>query len=205
MYTCLCLCIGGDAWLRSCDVSSAKTITFFSTKNYDFNQFWVEVAQPRFTFRAAACAAVRLALSATPGVTDKETHELVIGGKTNTQWELHSLLYKPIYFFLLAQLVVRRFTRLVLSFWRTQLRNSTNGATLKMVETPNILQCNEMRSFWVSWENDVIDMGVGDIPGKSIILTYNEPNMHRVSAAKLCTFSNYAGRFEVYPQKGMVA
>ena len=42
------------------------------------------------------------------------------------------------------------------------------------VSTPNILDVNNFKSFWISWINGVIRVGKGNVVGNDMFLSYND-------------------------------
>ena len=75
-------------------------------------------------------------------------------------------------------------------------------ATLVRVPTPQILDCDNFRTFWVSWENGVLEVGVGDLFDLSFMSVplEDEANMHAVSFGTLGVY----GEWEVPQREGTI-
>ena len=43
------------------------------------------------------------------------------------------------------------------------------------VYTPNILNADELRSFWVSWLDGMVHFGTGEVVGQNALLNYTDP------------------------------
>lgn len=43
------------------------------------------------------------------------------------------------------------------------------------VFTPSILSSDELRAFWVSWVNGMVQFGTGELVGENVLLYYNDP------------------------------
>lgn len=51
--------------------------------------------------------------------------------------------------------------------------NEVGGNQVAQRDVPNVLNANNYTAFWVSWANDVIQFGHGDIVHQSILLKHN--------------------------------
>lgn len=58
---------------------------------------------------------------------------------------------------------------------------------LKSESTPQILNCNDFRYFWVSWAGGVIEMGSGLYVGQSQVIRYVNPNPFLINGLSLST------------------
>lgn len=56
-----------------------------------------------------------------------------------------------------------------------------------LVNTPDILKCDELQQFWVSWLNGRIALGYGEVPGIAEILGVDDPNPKSISYLGLST------------------
>jgi Farnesoic acid 0-methyl transferase len=68
------------------------------------------------------------------------------------------------------------------------------------VSTPNILDANEFKSFWISWINGTISVGQGIIVGSSSFMTYTDPSP---SAVNYIALSGYNTPGSVFFNNGM--
>jgi hypothetical protein len=53
---------------------------------------------------------------------------------------------------------------------------SISGDVVFEIDTPDILNSNELRPFWVSWVNGTIEFGKGDIFGMNRLLKFSDPD-----------------------------
>ena len=60
-----------------------------------------------------------------------------------------------------------------------------------------LLNCNEKRFFWISWVDDTIEVGKGEVVGKERILQYNLLVMYDVRFAGFSTGYGYNGTWEL--------
>ena len=66
---------------------------------------------------------------------------------------------------------------------RTRL--SSNEA---VAETPDILNCNELRTFWIQWENNHVEVGEGSVLNEGRFINwYDTTDPHVITAMALST------------------
>ncbi len=53
---------------------------------------------------------------------------------------------------------------------RTVIKKMFSTQILTEVETWNILSCDDLRHFWISWEHDMLEMGSGDMYDRSFMV-----------------------------------
>ncbi len=51
-----------------------------------------------------------------------------------------------------------------------EIRNRVNGQAVAATITPNILSCDELRPFWISWSGGIVRFGEGITPYENEIL-----------------------------------
>ena len=74
---------------------------------------------------------------------------------------------------------------------KTAIRYLTSGSYLVSATTQDILKCNELREFWISWANGVIRVGHGATYGyRDILPQFTIPTGFKVNAISLTTISN---------------
>ncbi|VDI49738.1 Hypothetical predicted protein [Mytilus galloprovincialis] len=49
------------------------------------------------------------------------------------------------------------------------------GSNEAAFNTPNLLDCNNMVSLWLSWENGQLQSGTGSILGQNRMMNWNDP------------------------------
>jgi len=82
---------------------------------------------------------------------------------------------------------------------KTVLKHHGSGKEVASADTENILHCNEMRSFWVSWAYGYFRVGWGSTLGVGIILNVEKTGdiNHDVTAIGLYTEIGIAGVWEI--------
>ena len=82
------------------------------------------------------------------------------------------------------------------------LFNETDSTVFAEVDTPNILDCNEFRRFWVSWTPTTISVGSG-WPFENMFLTYTNPSgLKDIQAVAVTSWEYYEGEWEVDQGQG---
>ena len=76
-----------------------------------------------------------------------------------------------------------------------------------LAETPDILSCNEFRSFWIQWENNHVEVGEGSVINQRRFINWADTtDPHGISALTLSTgwestgdwqFSYISGRYPI--------
>ena len=83
----------------------------------------------------------------------------------------------------------------------SETRFQKDGKTLQTIQTANILSADEMRYFWVSWENG-ITFGSGRYRDKDVIFT-NPDKSYGVKALAFCADEgNSEVEFNMYTDSG---
>ena len=79
-----------------------------------------------------------------------------------------------------------------------------DGEEKKTAETPQILDCNSARYFWISWEMNRIQVGKGLMYGEDPFLYYEATeNAHPVGAIQVASAKGAPGAWRFYQPKGM--
>ena len=60
------------------------------------------------------------------------------------------------------------------------IRNATQGNPWVALDTPGIVNCTEMRKFWVGWGSGLIRVGRGGEVGMDQIMHWQDPNPYAV-------------------------
>ena len=73
-----------------------------------------------------------------------------------------------------------------------------------VVDTPNILSCDETRMFWVRWGDGVVSMGAGSVVGKDTVIshTFEDSMAHGVSAVSVNTLNGVNGQWQFKAYEG---
>ena len=77
------------------------------------------------------------------------------------------------------------------------IKDKINGREMEVKYTPGILNCTEIRTFWVSWQNGTISFGQGSYVGLQHILSWSPPQPHSINAVALTTNAGRQANFEV--------
>ena len=78
----------------------------------------------------------------------------------------------------------------------------TFSQTVQTVNTPSILSCKELRKFWVSWEDNTIQVGSGDLYQHSFI-AWTDPLFHPVGAVSFSTGYGAVGEWQIEQREGI--
>ena len=70
------------------------------------------------------------------------------------------------------------------------------------VETPSIVDCDEVRQFWVRWDNGAITMGDGFEVGYSAVMSWEDPDPHEVNYVTLSTGWGAVGEWRIVEDEG---
>ena len=67
-------------------------------------------------------------------------------------------------------LMIKAFDRLLKDIYlfkyficRTKIKDYVANTQLAKVDTPDILHCYEKRTFWLSWDNNTVILGTGEM------------------------------------------
>ena len=82
-----------------------------------------------------------------------------------------------------------------LSF-RSAIRTYLGGIHVSYYEN-NIVSCVENRHFWISWADDSIEVGKGEIVGTNRILQYTPLQIYEVRAVGYSTGYGYNGTWAI--------
>ena len=68
-----------------------------------------------------------------------------------------------------------------------QVTRIESDSGVEQVVTPNVLDCNKQRSFWVSWIDNEITLGSGTTFLRNLILAGGQSQDHNVNAINIAT------------------
>ena len=79
---------------------------------------------------------------------------------------------------------------------KTILKSAIGGATLTEVDSPQILDCQSERAFWISWKFGELSFGKGSVPEQGRMLYYqNSADWHDINALSFLTPAGTVGRW----------
>lgn len=76
------------------------------------------------------------------------------------------------------------------------IKEDIRGSVIHEVETPGILSENEMRTFWVSWQNGTVEFGRGADDQTKPITSWQDPEPKDIVQAYFDTGNGHVGRWE---------
>ena len=85
---------------------------------------------------------------------------------------------------------------------KSVLRLSASGEEVAEADTDDILNCDEMKQFWVAWTDKIIRVGEGSEIGQLEILYYEDSNFHPIFSVGFSTGYMAAGQWVVGDLEG---
>lgn len=79
---------------------------------------------------------------------------------------------------------------------RTVIRETKGGANAHEVSTPQILSCDELRNFWLSWRDGYVEVGHGRHAGSELIARWRDETPLSVHEISVTTTQNSEGYWE---------
>ena len=71
-------------------------------------------------------------------------------------------------------------------------------------DTPSVLSASEMRSFWISWKDQTIRVGGGDVPFMYEKLNWYDPNFHSINSIGIMTCFGSSGKWIINSPRGKI-
>jgi hypothetical protein len=84
------------------------------------------------------------------------------------------------------------------SFIRLLIGSSSSFET----STPNLLHCDDMRAFWVSWDHEYIKVGRGQMVDQQTFMNLQDPNPQSLTAIDLLSSKGSSAVWQVYENSG---
>ena len=88
---------------------------------------------------------------------------------------------------------------------KSVLRLASSEAEVAEADTDDILNCGEMRQFWVAWTDKTIRVGEGSEIGQLEFLYYEDSNFHPVFSVGFSTGYTATGQWVVGDLEGRTA
>ena len=85
-----------------------------------------------------------------------------------------------------------KFYVLIIVFGLCSFRAGKLSDTKVTVDTLNITSCDEYRSFWISWADGNINVGIGAIVGYSEFMFWQDPDPNAVAYLSISGWDNVA-------------
>ena len=78
-------------------------------------------------------------------------------------------------------------------------RQENLGDWIEAKHISGLVSSSEFRSFWISWENDIISYGKGDEPGVNSLLSlsYRDPDLCKVDIMRISSYANEEGDWRI--------
>ena len=70
---------------------------------------------------------------------------------------------------------------------KSDLRDGRQGAILDQANTPNILHCDKWMIFWIRWNANSVEIGVGPLVGSNTLLSYQSPIPREIKMVSFAT------------------
>lgn len=84
----------------------------------------------------------------------------------------------------------------------TIIRNMTLDFPVMTVHTPGILDCTEMRKFWISWEGGLVRVGYGLRAGLQTIMEWQDTDPYAIHAYGISTGFGASGVWQLIDYTG---
>ncbi len=79
---------------------------------------------------------------------------------------------------------------------QSEIRDGVDGHALVRAQTSNLLSCDVMRSFWVSWQDGVLCVGTGYIIGQQMFMSWTSPR-GSIRVSGISTASVYQAEWDM--------
>ena len=80
---------------------------------------------------------------------------------------------------------------------RIEIRTAVGAEPIAVKDVPNLLSCNEWRSFWITWGSRQLIIGRGEEYGKEELIAYlNSDTLSDITSIKFDTFNNSTGKWD---------
>ena len=89
----------------------------------------------------------------------------------------------------------------------SRIRHERGGIELVKEQTPQILNCNEYRTFWTSWPGggtDQLEVGHGESPGTDIFMRTSIDGTFMLNSVSISSGNKETGQWEFRNLGGMV-
>ena len=83
----------------------------------------------------------------------------------------------------------------------SEIRDAVKGKAKAKVFHP-VLDCSEMKPFWITWLKGVIQVGRGATVGQNKLLIWQPRNPHQINAVSMATGGRGMGAWEFYTPVG---
>ena len=84
------------------------------------------------------------------------------------------------------------------------IRDGPDGNILIQKATPDILSCDELRTFWIKWDDGELAVGTGSHFESGEILRLPPPLNGKFSAISMATETDQGGRWGIVHETGMI-
>ena len=65
---------------------------------------------------------------------------------------------------------------------KTSILSPVGGTMYSTTPSTGVLNCHEMRTLWVRWEDNTIEVGTGSRQGENTIVSYHNSSWHDINA-----------------------
>jgi len=90
---------------------------------------------------------------------------------------------------------------------KSVIRRGIMQSTVAEADSPDIVSCDELRPFWIGWENGNMTVGQGKVTGQDVLMFYEDPSPYFVTAVSLASgFDGYGnGTYRVSLDQAQMA
>lgn len=85
---------------------------------------------------------------------------------------------------------------------RSWISESVNGASVVDAVTDQVLSCDEMRHFWVTWHQGNLTVGRGNTLGSDVIMAYTDLELPYIVSAAAFSTPETAGEWRILREQG---
>lgn len=78
------------------------------------------------------------------------------------------------------------------------------GSSSFETSTPNLLHCDDMRAFWISWDDEYIKVGRGSLVDEQIFMNLRDPNRDSFNAIIIHSIKSSSAVWQVFENSGVM-
>ena len=149
--------------------STGNTYSRLTTDVFDYHTFWMKTTKTNFVFKVRCCNDAHVLMATTMHRNDTDhAYEVVFGGGQNQ----------------------RAFVR---------KGSSWTGAPgyEEWTDFPGLVDCDELRTFWTSWGDGLLQAGSGAVPLSHTLLTWQDPEPLDVEYLAVSTGWGSTGEWDI--------
>ena len=147
-----------------------NTFSRLTADDYVYHTFWMKTTKKNFVFKVRCCNDAHVLMTTTMHHNDTEhAYELVFGGDNNNK------------------VYIRKG-----SGWNGGVPGYERSG-----QFPGLMNCDELRTFWASWEGGLVQAGSGAVPLSHTLLTWQDPEPLDVQYLAVSTGWGSTGEWDI--------